>query len=401
MTSKVRISIASALAVIIVGVLLGVFLSGGDDDLVVATDDKSSAESTSQSVAEFTPAATADEASSHETESAAATDEPTSAANGENTSAAAASLEKAAQVIESGKKPLTGSDVEAPSFDVVRVNRGGDAVIAGRAAPGAEVTVRDAGRDIGSVMADERGEWVLLPDEPLAPGDRELTIVVRLPSGDEVESDHSVVLSIPERGDETGQTPLAVLVPREGDGASRPLQVPASEAQVDESGVRADATSGSPTEEIVVEAGVGIDSVDYDEAGEMIISGRAEPGATLNIYVDDVYVGTAKPDADGRWTLRPGERLTPGTHTVRVDRVNSDGVVLARIETPLARANPEELLIGEAKIIVQPGNSLWRIARRAYGGGIYFSVIYDANRANIRNPDLIYPGQVFSIPELN
>ena len=74
---------------------------------------------------------------------------------------------------------------------------------------------------------------------------------------------------------------------------------------------------------------------------------------------------------------------------------------MARIETPLARVKPEELLIGEAKIVVQPGNSLWRIARRAYGGGIYFSVIYDANRANIRNPDLIYPGQVFSIPDLN
>jgi hypothetical protein len=400
-TSKVRISIALALAAIIVGVLLGVFLSGGDDDHVVAPDDKSNAESASESSAEPATAATADETSGDEIESAAATDEPKSATIAENTSADAASLENSAQVNESGKKGLTGTDVVAPSFDVVRVNRRGDAVIAGRAAPGAEVTVRDAGRDIGSVMADERGEWVLLPDEPLAPGDRELTIVVRLPSGDEIESDHSVVLSIPERGDETGETPLAVLVPRDGDGASRPLQVPTTEASVDESGVMADATSGSSTDEIVVEAGVGIDSVDYDEAGEMIISGRAEPGASLNIYVDDAYVGTAKPDADGRWTLRPGERLTPGTHTVRVDKVNSEGVVLARIETPLARVKPEELLIGEAKIVVQPGNSLWRIARRAYGGGIYFSVIYDANRANIRNPDLIYPGQVFSIPDLN
>lgn len=397
MTSKVRISIAMALAAIIVGVLLGVFLSGDDDDQVVAPDDRLGAESTSESGAEPAPAVTADEASIDQNESAAVTDESMLATNAEQTSTDAASSDNSAQANGSGKKYLNSTDVEAPSFDVVRVNRRGDAVIAGRAAPGAEVTVRDAGRDIGSVMADERGEWVLLPDEPLAPGDRELTIVVRLPSGDEVESDHSVVLPIPERGDETGQTPLAVLVPREGDGASRPLQVPTTEAPVDESGVGADAKS----DEIVIEAGVGIDSVDYDEAGEMIISGRAETGASLNIYVDDAYVGTAKPDADGRWTLRPGERLTPGTHTVRVDRVNSEGVVLARIETPLARAKPEELLIGEAKIVVQPGNSLWRIARRAYGGGIYFSVIYDANRANIRNPDLIYPGQVFSIPELN
>ena len=48
--------------------------------------------------------------------------------------------------------------------------------------------------------------------------------------------------------------------------------------------------------------------------------------------------------------------------------------------------------------IVQPGNSLWRIARRSYGAGLRYTVIYEANRSQIRRPDLIYPGQVFTIP---
>ena len=50
---------------------------------------------------------------------------------------------------------------------------------------------------------------------------------------------------------------------------------------------------------------------------------------------------------------------------------------------------------------MQPGNSLWRIARRNYGEGIRYTVIYQANREQIRDPDLIYPGQVFEVPEIN
>ena len=48
--------------------------------------------------------------------------------------------------------------------------------------------------------------------------------------------------------------------------------------------------------------------------------------------------------------------------------------------------------------MVQPGNSLWRIARRIYGGGMRYVVIYEANRDQIRDADLIYPGQIFVTP---
>ena len=49
-------------------------------------------------------------------------------------------------------------------------------------------------------------------------------------------------------------------------------------------------------------------------------------------------------------------------------------------------------------VIVQPGNSLWRLARRAYGKGFAYTVIYRANAAAISDPDLIFPGQIFQIP---
>ncbi|MCK5276640.1 MAG: LysM peptidoglycan-binding domain-containing protein, partial [Alphaproteobacteria bacterium] len=52
-------------------------------------------------------------------------------------------------------------------------------------------------------------------------------------------------------------------------------------------------------------------------------------------------------------------------------------------------------------VVVQPGNSLWRLARRTLGEGTRYTVIYQANRDRIRDPDLIYPGQVFEVPRTN
>lgn len=50
-------------------------------------------------------------------------------------------------------------------------------------------------------------------------------------------------------------------------------------------------------------------------------------------------------------------------------------------------------------VTVQPGSSLWELAKRNYGEGNQYIRIYTANKDQIKNPDLIYPGQIFEIPE--
>jgi nucleoid-associated protein YgaU len=49
-------------------------------------------------------------------------------------------------------------------------------------------------------------------------------------------------------------------------------------------------------------------------------------------------------------------------------------------------------------VTVQPGFTLWRIAREQLGSGVMYVQVFAANKDNIRDPDLIYPGQVFIIP---
>ena len=105
----------------------------------------------------------------------------------------AASDKAPAQTAKAAKTASEG----LPAFDVVRVGPNGDTVIAGRAKPGSTVVILDNGKAIGQVVADGRGEWVFVPEKPLAAGNRKLSLKMILPGGDGVISDDVVVLMVP------------------------------------------------------------------------------------------------------------------------------------------------------------------------------------------------------------
>ena len=142
-------------------------------------------------------------------------------------------------------------------------------------------------------------------------------------------------------------------------------------------------------------------AVDYDTAGFVVISGYAEPGAQLVVYLDDAPLGYAVADSEGFWSVSPDRPVEVGLHRLRVDHVDATGQVLARVSTFFSRAELAEGFPDDRFVIVQPGNSLWRIARRTYGQGVRYAVIYEANRSQITDPDLIHPGQIFVVPASN
>ena len=281
----------------------------------------------------------------------------------------------------------TGVAVEPqrPTFDIVRVTPEGGLVAAGRATADSSVTLRVDGSPFETVDADARGEWVMLPEQRLSPGTHELGLLAQLPDGSTIESTDVVVVVVPTpeqiaAGGTEGQA-LAVILPNTEDTPAQVLQ-----------GLEPAPGEGISSGEL------SIDSVDYDENGHVVIGGRAPVGSELRIYLDNELIGTAESDTSGRWAVRPENPIAPGLHWLRVDNVAEDGKVIARVETPFQRDELAENLSPEQTVVVQPGNSLWRIARRVYGEGLRYTVIFEANREQIRDPDLIYPGQVFVMP---
>jgi nucleoid-associated protein YgaU len=284
------------------------------------------------------------------------------------------------------KVRIAGSP-EKPTFDIVRVNPQGDTVIAGRARPNSEITVLQGDKVIGRARANKRGEWVLVPQTLIAPGTHTLTIISRRADGTEVSSDQSVVVVVPERDKNIAGSPtigpsgsLALAIPKDGTRAPVVLQMPGG----------------------IGDAQLSLDAIDYGQAGSSLgLSGRAPPGTEVRVYLDNRFVGRATPDDKGVWRLNPGVDMPAGLYKMRVDRVGAAGKVTARVELPFSRATPATGLAAGTVVVVQPGNSLWRLARRSYGEGLRYTAIYEANKDQIRNPDLIYPGQVFVLPTVN
>ncbi len=270
-----------------------------------------------------------------------------------------------------------------PSFDVVRVGPRGDAVIAGRAEPGADVIVRDGGVEVARTRADRQGNFVAIPAAPLAPGGRELTLASRKAGGDEVKGDGSVVLEVPQPAPAQvasaaeARPPVSiVLVPNAG--SPRVL------------GEAPRPASGAPR--------LTLDTVDYDDAGAIRFTGNSPANGAMRLYVDNAPAGDVHADASGRWTLTPAMPVSAGVHTVRVDQLDRSGKVMARLELPFQRVAMQSADLAGGKVVVQPGQNLWRIARLAYGRGTQYRVIYLANREQIRDPQRIYPGQTFAVP---
>jgi len=288
----------------------------------------------------------------------------------------------------------------APSFDVARIGADGRAVIAGRAAPNARIVLLDGGREIARGEADARGEWViLLQDPPLASGQHELRAVHHIEGRAPVTSEQVVVAVVPApapaaaaaKGRAAPGSPTAVEVKRD---QTMVLLVPPSGAATL---MQSPSPAGVPKS-----ADLQVSTMDYDQKGQTTITGQATPGATVRAYLDDKVVAEGKAGPDGRWKVAPVEPIGEGRHTLRLDRLAQDGKPVARLELPFARLAVGAVAgDGTRRLHVVRGDNLWNIARAHYGEGWRHTMIFEANKDQIRNPHLIYPGQVFIVPKAN
>ncbi len=299
-----------------------------------------------------------------------------------------AQTDEAAAVVEELTNTITAaSDEEAtqegikPTFDVVRVDPTGSTVIAGTAEPYSKVVILSNGEDIGEAIAGSSGEFVAIIQVP----DNEQGQTLEL----ETEVDGQLLFS-----DET-----ILILPI--------MRSAAADAIAEES---ASPIIRATAEEVVILQGapklalgqVSLDSISYDENDEVVLAGRGNPGRTIIIYVDDSPLMDTVVSDSGSWK-QALHGLDAGRYVLRVDEIDDEGNVTSRVESPFQREYPED--VREAKAAndttytVQPGNSLWLIATGRYGDGMRYHQIFSANQDQIRNPDLIYPGQVFAIPD--
>lgn len=310
------------------------------------------------------------------------------------------------------------------SFDVAQVEKDGSGVFAGKAEPGARVVLRAQNNDVvGATTAEKDGSWVVLSEKPLPDGESALRLESTDKNGVTTAAPQTLIVS-----KKPGLSPLVVAQSDAVQTATRVLQQPDPEpeqpaatllAKADDKGAapakaNAKALAKAPNEPVrTVDGPLNVGTVDYDSEGRLTVQGKAPPGADVDVDVDGKAVGTAKADSAGDWKLNTppgaatgGARINATTNLADGDKLAAGSVTGQNPGPPLLRVSLPFAPMGLVKefprgrlVVVQPGNSLWRIARRTYGDGIRYTVIYAANSGQIRDPDLIYPGQIFHAPQ--
>jgi nucleoid-associated protein YgaU len=339
---------------------------------------------------------------------------PASDARGQSSAPLATAKVEANAVVDAliGQPPSPESSDGVPTFDVARIEPTGEAVIAGRAVPGATVELLRNGEVHDRAVADQSGQFVMIAPR-LPSGTYDLTLRSKQTDGKQVTSKQSVAVVLEPKATErpvvaliTPDKPTVVLSQPDG-------PKPAAGA-------------------VVVEA------VEIEPGGKFHVSGRARPGAAMRLYLNDSFVASVTAGADGRFAVTINEGVAPGSYRVRLDEASSSGTVRARAEVPFnvpdttasvsaqattskrpdtAASQQPRLAAAGATVVpdggsppstvvvpkiatttVSRGDSLWRLSNVTYGAGTRYAVIYRANQKQIRNPNLIYPGQVLVLP---
>ena len=292
-----------------------------------------------------------------------------------------------------------------PTFDIINVDEQGQAVIAGRAAPNSFVKIYNGDVLIGEVQTNQYGEFVFIED--LLPGNYELSLL----SSDGIKSLDTVSILVPDSvGSSESVVALKDEITPDSAGNSEPVEVLNDEIAPDSAGnsepvvvindeqgqvkkvIQGAAEASSEAKDLT------FDALSYSEEGTLNLSGKAKPQSTVEAYVDGKLVGSTTTGDDGFWVMNLENPVKPGDYILRFHQLENDEVI-SSLETPIRQSDLSEVDLKEQTVVVQPGNSLWRISRRFYGRGILYTIIFKANNDQILNPHLIYPGQIFKVPD--
>ncbi|MGV2123324.1 Ig-like domain-containing protein [Agrobacterium vitis] len=283
-----------------------------------------------------------------------------------------ASPEEAAAVIANIGRVMRGEpevaiDPDMPRFDVLRVEKDGSTVIAGSAAPGAKVEVHDGSSNIASATASPNGDFAIVLDKPLSPGDHSLDLKATTKEGKTIGSEEQATVSVP--ADPSGDVLAMVTKPGEASrlisGPQQDQVSPKDQSQpqapeqingVDKQGRVAAATpttpSGPASTPSLSAADLQITAVEL-EGDKIFVAGNAQKGRTVTAYADGKQIGSADVDQKGHFVVEGQMALSVGQHIISVDLKDANGRVTLRASVPFNRPEGDQVAVVAPE--TQPG----------------------------------------------
>ena len=311
---------------------------------------------------------------------------PTTAGDDGATSAVGDEDTNAAQ---SAETDAAASDAaSALAIDLAQVKPDGAAVFAGSSAPNARIVVYEGDILLGETVADANGEWVVILDKNLGPGDHLVSIGSTDANGNAAVADIMLGIQVSENKDER---PLVALLPQTEGMPPQLLQSPDDKDD--------DGTIASASVDADLPPALAPRSLAWKDGGALVVSGVSRGGVRVSARADDLDFGAGQVETDGSWQVAGKVNMDVASRVMQFTLHDGDGNPVATYTLPVATRDLSRGLDGSRMVVVQRGDALWRIAYSSYGEGVRFVDIVRRNAGAISDPDLIFPNQIFTIPD--
>ena len=251
-----------------------------------------------------------------------------------------------------------------PSFDLVRIEKSGNIIIAGRNPRESNISVLINKKIVATKHTNKSGEFVFAPSEALKPGNYVISLI---DADKNIKSEDSVFVYVSERGYKNS---VSLLMTKNG---SKVMQAPE-----------------------LADGDLVVSKIDYLDSGRMVVTGRALPRLRVSLSLDDKYLGFARVSDYKNFGLGAdiGKLESGKKYKLNISLHDGEGTTIANVEHEFVM--PEMTGDDNTFYTVRRGDCLWIIARNFLRRGVLFTMI--AERNNITNPDLIYPDQLLQIP---
>ena len=257
------------------------------------------------------------------------------------------------------------------TFDIVRISKTGDIVIAGKSEPNETIELLDGEEVIAEVISDENGEWIWVSELTIKSGIKKFKLQYKNNLNKSSISDQTVI----------------ILVDNESNSVPKVARV-----------FRSDVENIDMLNLEKLNDAITLDFLSYSPPGLIIMSGRTISNTEIEILKSSEVLGKTKSNENGVWKFIINKNDANEEISIKTT-ISGETLILTYDEAEIKkRFKNTNFEFYDDRIIVQKGNSLWRIARKTLGGGIFYTEIYKNNLAKIKNPNLIYPGQVFNLP---
>ena len=258
------------------------------------------------------------------------------------------------------------------TFDIVRISKNGDIVMAGKSEPNETIELLDGEEIIAEVISDENGEWIWVGELLLKSGIKKFKLQYKNNLNTASISDQTVI----------------VLVDNEANSVPKVARVFSSDVE-----------SIEMFNLEKINDAITLDVLSYTPPGLIILSGRTISNTEIEIFKSSEALGKTKSNENGTWKFIIKKNDYSNEEISLKTKINGETLILTYNQADIQRRfKKTNFQFYDDRIIVKEGNSLWRIARKTLGGGIHYTEIYKNNLSKIKNPNLIYPGQVFNIP---